>query len=490
MEQSISRLISRRALTDPDAVMVACLGPAGESTATMTAAQLDRHSNRLTRVLIERGVRPDDLVTLAADTTIEFVSWCVAIWKAGATPQPIAPDLDPAQRGALEAVVRPALAIGSPPVDPEVPWIALDHPAHGFSDDELPDLASRSWKAPTSSGSTGTPKVVVATAAARFDPDRAIAPFIPRAVTQLVCGPLWHSATFTYAMRGLMTDHHLVLLPRPDPHAVLTALRSWRIGWTVWSPTLIHEIVGLGCELDRFDCPALHSVLHIGAPCPAQDKRALIAWLGPHRVVEVYAGSESNGRTMIDGRDWLAHPGSVGRGLDDTEIEIRGVHGTPLAPGHHGTIWMRRRGPTRYHYLGGRSQRTVDGWDTLGDIGFCDKDGWLTVIDRAADRISCAGAVVYPAVIEHQILEHPAVRDAVVYAVPDRHGTTRMCAVIDIGDHDVDLAQVRAHARSRLGDGCSPGSVTVQRSRIRNAAGKVRRAAMARAEPRDEGRSA
>ena len=56
---------------------------------TVTWAELDRRTNRLARGLEAAGVRQGDLVTVGLTNSVDFVEACYALWKAGATPQPI-----------------------------------------------------------------------------------------------------------------------------------------------------------------------------------------------------------------------------------------------------------------------------------------------------------------------------------------------------------------------------------------------------------------
>lgn len=460
--QSFSRLITARAAACPDDVVVV------HGDQSVTAADLDRRSNRLARELLRRGVRRDDLVTVSMPTCAEFVVVCAAIWKAGATPQPVAPSLPHDERSELERLARPALVLGTPPVDPRIAHLPMGFTAGAsVSDAVVPDAWASCWKAPASSGSTGRPKVVLATAAALLDPDQPVAAFLPRRAVQLVTSPLWHSASFTYAFRGLLTGHRLVLTDGFDEHEFVDVVNRHGVTWTLLSPSMIHRLVR-SSRLAAVD--SLRTVLHMGAPCAEADKRALISWLGGERVIEVYAGSESNGLTMITGTEWLRRPGSVGKPIGGTEIRIQRADGSIADTGEVGAIWMRRGQSAAYRYLGAASRRTADGWDTLGDLGRLDDDGYLSVLERSADVIDAYPYPVLPSRVEHVLAEHPDVRDAVVFGVADR-----IEAIVDVGEADLDAATLVTFARTRLAPHEVPCHVDITRNPLRNAAGKVRR---------------
>ncbi|MWV48241.1 AMP-binding protein [Rathayibacter sp. VKM Ac-2803] len=461
--RSISRILSGLASEDPDRIVAIA------DEGSLTARELDRASNRLARAYRELGVGTDDLVTVSLPNSLDAIVVCAAIWKAGATPQPVSTELSAEERAAVEQVAAPALVVGA--ASATVPWRPGDWRPEG-SDEPLDDRWAASWKAPASSGSTGRPKVVLASGPALLDPEAPVAAFLPLAGVQLVAGPLMHSATFTYAFRGLMTGQTLVILPRFDGRRVLEAIARHRVTWTLLVPTTIRRL--LLCDRADCDVSSLELVLHLGAPCPPEDKRALIDWLGASRVVEVYAGSESNGLTMIRGEEWLERPGSVGRPIGGTTLRILRDDGSEAAVGETGRIWMHRGDPA-YRYLGGASSRTSDGWDTLGDVGRVDADGYLWVLDRADDLILRGGVNVYPIEVERVLEAHPLVRGAVAFGVPDDDLGRAIEAVVDVGDAVVDGGELLASANARLGRERRLRALRMVREPLRSDAGKVRR---------------
>ncbi|WP_369373938.1 AMP-binding protein [Promicromonospora sp. Populi] len=474
--RSISRIISALAEDDPGRV-VAVTGDQ-----RLTAAALDTESNRYARLLLDHGVHRDDLVTVSLPNGLGMLVACAAIWKAGATPQPVSRGLTPVERADVVATARPALVIGfEADAVPSLPGPGPDGAcpaAAAAPTGRLPDTWARSWKAPTSSGSTGRPKVVLATAPALLDPERPVAPFLPLRATQLVSGPLTHSATFTYAFRGLLTGHTLVLLDRFDERVALAAIERHGVTWALLVPTMLHRLLRLPAGERAPDrLRTLETVLHLGSPCAPALKRAVLDWLGPERVVEVYAGSESNGLTMIRGDEWLARPGSVGRPVGGTQVRVLREDGTDAAPGETGQVWLRRGAEPAYAYLGASSLRRSDGWDTLGDLGHLDADGWLWLTDRADDVIVRGGEKVYPVEVERVLEEHPAVRGALAFGVPDDELGQHVEAVADVAGAAVSGEELRRFAAARLDAARRPVRVRVTHEPVRDDAGKARRSA-------------
>lgn len=479
--QSISHAIARRARRSPDEVV------AVDRVGELRAADLDASASATADALLDVGVRPDDTVIVALPNTTDFVIACAAVWRAGATPMPLSPGLPSEERNVIEQTAEPRAAFGVAPGasgthhvavrnSPERPTPARpDTPVHP-ENPARPDIPATSWKVTASSGSTGRPKLIRSSAPSLVDPDIPVAAFLPNDSVQLITAPLWHSATFTYAFRGLTGGHRLVIEPKFDERTFLELVDRHGITWALLAPPSIHRLIRLPeAERRATDLGSLVSVVHLGGRCPIPDKRALIDWLGPHRVVEVYAGSESNGLTMIDGHEWLAHPGSVGRPIGGTHLEIRDTAGAAVPAGSSGTVWMHRGNTPHYTYIGADSRRDETGWDTLGDIGYLDDQGYLYIRDRSADVIDRGGITIYPADIEQAFEAHPAVRGAVAVGDHDRNGATVVTVTVDVADSGVSATEVGEFADRLLAAPARPDRVCLTHQRLRNDAGKIRR---------------
>ena len=454
---SISRVITELARRDPDRPAVR------DSTRALTRRELDERTNGLARTYAELGVRVGDLVTIALPNGVGFVEACLAAWKLGATPQPVSAKLPPPELAAILELAAPRLVVThelAPDVDTSL----------------LPDVVSAEWKAPTSGGSTGRPKLIVATAPGLFDPDVPAVPYLHAAGVQLVPGPLYHNGPFIYAFRGLFCGHSLVVRERFDALDWLACVQEHRITWTMAVPTMLHRIWRLGPEVTgAYDLSSLRVLLHLGAPCPPELKRAWIDWLGPDRIWELYAGTEANGITVLDGNEWLAHPGSVGRPALGSSVRVLDADGRDVPTGELGEVYlMPAGGPgSTYRYLGATA-RSVDGWESLGDLGRLDGDGYLYLVDRTADCIVTGGANVYPAEVEAALESHPAVRSSAVIGLPDDDLGQRVHALVDVTS-PVTADVLVGHVGRRLARYKVPRTVEFIDGPLRDDAGKLRR---------------
>src|SRR5262245_40036053 len=467
--------LRRHAAASPDRIALACGGRA------LSYAELDAVSNRLARAYAERGVGEGDFVTIALPNGVEFVLACFAIWKLGAVPQPISWKLPEKERFAILAEAKPALVIGvdreAAPGCASVPAGFTPEPRHG--DGPLPDRTSPSRQALASGGSTGRPKLIVDALSAECDPTQPFYGNEPGS-TVLVPGPQYHAAGFLNTTITLVIGGTVILLARFDAAQALAAIERYRVQWVSFVPTMLLRIWRLPeAERTRYDVSSLARVVSSGAPCPAWLMRELIGWLGPDRVFEAYGGTERIGGTLISGREWLAHPGSVGRPTGGRRIRILDEQGRELPPGEIGEVVMMPpggRGST-YRYIGADARATSDGWETLGDLGYLDGEGFLYLVDRRTDLIVTGGSNVYPAEVEAALEAHPRVRSCAVIGLPDPDLGQRVHAIVEV-EPPLGDADLRAHLAQHLARAKHPRSYEFVATPLRDEAGKVRRSAL------------
>ena len=114
-------------------------------------------------------------------------------------------------------------------------------------------------------------------------------------------------------------------------------------------------------------------------------------------------------------------------------------------------------------------------WDTLGDDGHLDQDGYLYLADRGSDRITRAGTSLYPAEVERVLEAHPSVRSALVVGAPHQDLGQRVHAVVDVADADVAPEALLAWTRSRQDPEKRVDTLEVVHEPLRDDAGKARR---------------
>ena len=218
-----------------------------------------------------------------------------------------------------------------------------------------------------SSGTTGQPKGILRPLPEQYPDDphmfegmlRGLYGFDEHSV-YLSPAPLYHSAPLGFCLGVQRLGGTVVVMERFDAETALALIERHRVTHSQWVPTMFSRMLKLPDAVRaRYDLSSLKAAIHAAAPCPVAVKQAMFDWWGPI-VYEYYGGTETNGLTFIPPDDWLAHPGSVGRGHPRRHPHPRS--GRQRAPrghtGHH--LLLQRDGvrvPQRSGEDGVRARR-------------------------------------------------------------------------------------------------------------------------------------
>jgi bile acid-coenzyme A ligase len=478
----LGQVISVLAEDGPDAVAVSCDG------VVLTRRELDLSSNRMARAYQERGVKQGDMVSIMLPNGIEWYIATIATWKLGAVPQPLSPFPPARERDQVLGVAQRALVVGIPDGQLDCPSVSPGfEPDAYLANSPLPPAVSPSFKAPTSGGSTGVPKLILSGSSSAIPPEAARAFFLEKDDVVLIAGPLYHNTYLTLSALGLLLGCHLVVMPKFDAAEALRLVREQRVSFVPTVPTMLHRMVEvIDANPDDADLSAVRMLWHTGAPCPQWLKKRWIDLVGPDRLWEIYGGTELQAFTMIRGTEWLEHKGSVGR-VAFGEMRVLDEDGNERPSGEVGEIFMRPppgAGPT-YRYLGATAT-SIDGWDTIGDLGYFDAEGYLFLSDRRTDLILVGGRNVYPAEVEAALLEHPAVATCAVVGLPHDDLGSVPHAVVQLRGEALE-DELQRHLGERLVSYKVPRTYDFVDQPLRDESGKVRRSrvreeAMARRE--------
>ncbi len=467
----LGRAFTETARRDPDRPAVTV----GERS--ITRAELESLANRMARLFLSHGVRLGDYVTIGLPNSPEFFAATIAAWKIGAVPQPVSPRLPHREREAIIELAGSPLVLGAEPgehpgrVCLPVGWL----PDESVDDSPLPDAISPTWKAPTSGGSTGRPKLIVAGDPGVIDTDADPGMGMRHDGVMLVPGPMYHNAPFSYSTKAIVNGNHVITMERFDAEATLKAAEQHRPEWMLLVPTMMLRMARVP-DHRSYDLSSLRVVWHMAAPCPPWLKEEWIDWLGGEKIFELYAGTEAQAVTVIRGDQWMAHRGSVGKPIYG-EMKVVDADGNDAAPGQVGEIYMRApEGRVTYRYVGADAKRTDGGWESLGDMGWIDAEGFVFLTDRLGDMILSGGANIYPAEVEAAIDEFPHVRSSAVIGLPDEDLGSRIHAIVQLAPgFVVSEDELREHLAERLVRYKVPRSFEFVAEPLRDDAGKVRR---------------
>src|SRR5215470_3580726 len=246
----------------------------------------------------------------------------------------------------------------------------------------------------------------------------------------------------------------------------LAAIERERVTSTFLSPARLHEVLA-DRALAQTDCSSLRYLNCGGSAASRTDLAQAIERFGPVLRV-VYGMTEAPLITEYPVRDIdPAHPQrlrSCGKGFATNKVEVRGEDGAALPAGETGEVWVA--GPLLMAGYAGQPELTsralVDGWLRTGDIGHTDEDGYLYLVDRAADVVvtGTPPVKVYSRPVEDVLGAHPGVRAAAVIGVPDTElGQAVHAFVVRSPGTGVTAAELRDLVASELKEPAAPREV-------------------------------
>lgn len=172
-------------------------------------------------------------------------------------------------------------------------------------------------------------------------------------------------------------------------------------------------------------------------------------------------------------------PRSVGlpTGCDVAILDSDGAHGEP---GSVGEVVVR--GPALFDgYEGARDASAFhSGWFMTGDRGYLDQDGYLFLTGRSKEMINRGGETIAPREVDEVLLAHPAVAQAVAFALPDeRLGETVAAAVVPVSGATIEAGELRAFAATRLPVSAVPDRIVTLDQLPTGPTGKLQRIGLA-----------
>ncbi len=330
--------------------------------------------------------------------------------------------MENAQAVARAAGIEKIFVVGE--ADGAIPFASLM-----TSGDSLPEVEINPAKdvaaLPYSSGTTGFPKGVMLThrnLVAMLRQMEATDAFGEK--DKLICVvPMYHLyGLHIVANMGLSQGATVVTVPRYDLDQFLQSLERYEITIAPLVPPLVLAL-SRAPQVVNYDLSRLKSI-HCGAATLADNIATDCSSRIGCDIRYGYGMTEVSPLSHASLANSARHTsGSVGFCLPNTECKIVDyTTNDELAAGQKGEIWLR--GPqVMKGYLGNAAATAEmidsEGWLRTGDIGYCDAEGRLFVVDRLKELIKCNGRQVAPAELESMLLTHPAVADAAVVGVAD-----------------------------------------------------------------------
>lgn len=298
----------------------------------------------------------------------------------------------------------------------------------------------------------------------------------------LVAAPITHAAGgLSYHI--LATGGSLVVLEKPDPQLVLSAIEKHTVTKLFLPPTAIYRLLTQPNVRD-FDYSSLKHLVFSGAPMLVDKLRTTLEVFGPV-VTQFYGQTEALGITSMSPEEYFVDGkiapdcrlSAAGRpSLPFCRVSIMDDNNQPASRGQVGEICARGdQLMTGYYKNPGATMRTIiDGWVHTGDVGYQDKEGYIHLVDRKKDMIISGGFNIFPSEIEQVIASFDAVQDCAVIGVPNEDWGEAVKAVVELVlGKKVTEEEIIARCKQRLGSVKAPKSVDFIETLPRSARGKV-----------------
>jgi acyl-CoA synthetase (AMP-forming)/AMP-acid ligase II len=474
--------------------------------ATLSYAEVQRHTYRVARALQKAGIAPGDKVAvLSGNDPIAFA--CVfGVSRAAAVWCPINPRNEAEEnRFILDAFDCRALIFHSAyealveRMVPDLPklllLVCLDRPSlaapslqswlEGAGDDPvdvapLDDIAMIAG----TGGTTGQPKGVMLSCR-NLEAMSALTlmsyPFEGRPV-YLALAPLTHAAG-VLCLPIMTLGGCIVIMPKADLGEFLRLVARRRVTHTFLPPTLIYMLLEHP-ELPSTDLSSLQCFWYGAAPMSATRLEEALTKIGPV-MGQLFGQTEAPMMisTMApkdhfnpDGSIARARLSSAGRPTPLVQLGVMDDHGRLLARGERGEIVIRSSLAMAGYYKNPEATAEVSrfGWRHTGDIGYLDDENFLFIVDRAKDMIITGGFNVYSIEVENALRQHLDVMDCAVFGLPDDKWGEKVSAVVQLHvGGTVNADELIAFAKTRIGSVKAPKLVEIWSELPRSKVGKV-----------------
>ena len=336
-------------------------------------------------------------------------------------------------------------------------------------------------------GTTGTPKGAMLTHQNLSANARQVVAIDPRAGERdMIMGvlPLFHVfANVCVLNRTVANGGCIAMLPRFEAKQTLKTLQRVRATAMPGVPTMFQALLDHP-DLPRTDFASLRICISGGAPLPLPLKAKWEA-ASQSRLVEGYGLTESSGVVSTNPYEGEERVGTIGQPLPATRVKLldREDPSRDAAPGEPGELAIR--GPQVMQGYWQRPDAAAaafatreDGrWLRSGDVATIDEAGYVRIVDRIKDMIAVGGFKVFPSQVEAVLLQHPAVKEALVIGVPDPYRGESPRAFVTLSG-EAGGEDLRAWLDARVGKHERVDSVVVRDSLPKTMIGKLDRKAL------------
>ncbi len=477
-----------RHLESGDGGRVAVTGPGG----TLTYAELLARTQAAADGLRDLGVRPEERVMIFMSDGPDALALILGAMRMGAVAVPVSTMLTAADLGGLLRDSRARVLASSPEFAAIAEEAARTAPELAFSLPGSEIFASGgSSLAPYASGEDST-ALWLYTSGTTGLPKGAVH---RHASIRSVC------ETYGAQVLGIRPDDRCLSVPKlffaygignscffplsvgasavlepahPSPALIASRVAAERPTLFFGVPTFYAALLAAGLPADTF--ASVRQAVSAGEPLPAPIFRRFAERFGVE-ILDGIGATEAL-HIFVSNRPGRVRPGSTGVPVPGYDVRIVDDDGADVTAGTPGHLLVRGDSiATGYWCRTAVTRRVFQGeWLRTGDTYVADEDGGLRFLGRSDDMIKAGGIWVSPSEVEARLLEHPAIAQAVVVAVPDGDGLDKPVAgVVRAEGAELTAEEAIAFCRDGLSAFKRPRAVVFLESLPTTATGKIRR---------------
>ncbi|WP_161606410.1 class I adenylate-forming enzyme family protein [Microlunatus speluncae] len=457
--RNLTDLLAARAEQRPDVVAVR---EPGAEPAELTWGEVDRRVTATAAGLSASGLVAGQRVLTALPNSIRYVIDYLACLRAGLVVVPIDPQSTPEERSRLAERTGARLVLA-----PDT-----DHDQDGAGT-VLPPLDPAALAVLLrTAGTSAEAKIAMISHRSLVTPAAQLARLglITADDTVLAALPLWHVYGLGVIVGGWLASGCRLIIadPAADP-AELIETEQVSVLPTV--PAMLERLLRRPDLARRLS--GLRMVLSAAAPLSDELAGRFAAAAG-HRVESGYGLTEAAGgvTTTLDptGTERPHHGfGHVGRPMPGIEVRI----GDGSDPAEPDRIWIRAEQLFTGYWPDGAGGPDHDGWYDTGDLGY-QTDGELYLVERSRELIMVDNFPVYPAEVEHLVLELDGVTEAAV--IGDDSG---MIAFV-VAEPGIDADRIARHCADLLPRFKRPATIRLVDALPRGVTGKIQKSELRR----------
>ena len=257
------------------------------------------------------------------------------------------------------------------------------------------------------------------------------------AETNLLTMPLYHVAGMQAMLAAIYGGRTIALMRQFDAKEWFETAQREKVSRAMLVPTMLKRIVDEP-DFSKYDLSSLRVITYGAAACPFEVLKKTLELFPGRAFINAFGTTETASTiTALSPEDYVFTgketaqerekklrrlSSSIGKPLEDVEVQVRDEEGRVLPRGEAGEIVVR--GPRIMKGYWRDEEKTAkaftkDGWYRTGDAGYVDEEGYIYLTGRADDLIKRGGELISPEEVENVLYAYPKIEEAAVIGVPD-----------------------------------------------------------------------